>query len=62
MFTEGRLIFSILFLIIFIFAIIYSYKKDKKVHFKNYKNTFWVLIGSIMFVIILTLLKYLINK
>ena len=62
MFTGGRLIFSILFLVVFIFAIIYSYKKDRKVHFKNYKNTLWMLIGFIVFVIILTLLKYLINK
>ena len=62
MFTGGKLIFSILFLLVFVFSLIYSYKKDKKVHFKNYKNSFWVLIGFIVFVFTLTLLKYLINK
>ena len=62
MFTGGRLIFSILFFLIFIFSLIYSYKKDKKVHLKNYKNSFWILIGFILFVFTLTLLKYLINK
>lgn len=62
MFTAGRLIFSILFFLAFILALIYSYKKDKKVHLKNYKNSFWMLIGFILFVAILTFLKYIVKK
>ena len=57
MFTEGQLIFAFFFLICFLIIIILSYKKDKKIHHKNYKNVKWVLIGFIIFIMALVLIK-----
>ncbi len=38
MFTKGRIIFAIIFVIAFIFFMILSYKKDAKNHEVYYKN------------------------
>lgn len=38
MFTKGRIIFAIIFVITFIFFMILSYKKDAKNHEVYYKN------------------------
>lgn len=57
MFTEGQLIFAFFFLICFLIIIILSYKKDKKIHHKNYKNVKWVLIGFIIFITLLVFIK-----
>lgn len=62
MFTEGQLIFAFFFLISFLIIIILSYRKDKKIHHKNYKNVKWVLIGFIIFVIIITFTKNVLKK
>ncbi|GAK97194.1 hypothetical protein JCM19294_700 [Nonlabens tegetincola] len=34
------------------------YRKDKKLHKKNYRGVFWVLIGFIGFFVLLLLIKY----
>jgi len=57
MFTEGQLIFAIFFLISFLIIIILSYKRDKKIHNKNYKNVKWVVIGFIIFIAIILFFK-----
>jgi len=38
-FTTGRIIFIIFFVITFISLIVWSYRKDIKVHSRHYKNT-----------------------
>jgi len=58
MFSTSQWIFSLFFVIIFVIAIILSYLKDKKLHKKYYKGSFWVLIGFIVFVLLLLLIKY----
>lgn len=58
MFTTGQIIFAVLFAIAFIITIILSYKKDKKLHAKNYKGVAWVVVSFILFVATLLLLKY----
>lgn len=62
MFTEGQLIFAIFFLVSFLVIITLSYRRDKKIHHKNYKNVKWVLIGFIVFIVIITIIKYMIKK
>ncbi len=62
MFTEGQLFFGIFFMICFIIILILSYKRDKKIHHKNYKNVKWVLIGFIIFLSILILVKNMIKN
>jgi len=57
MFSTGRLIFVIFFVIAFVIFLVISYRKDKKVHQKHYKGSFWILIGFIAFVAILLALK-----
>ncbi|ETN95216.1 hypothetical protein SAMN04487906_1279 [Zhouia amylolytica] len=62
MLSKGQIIFAILFFIAFVGVIIYTYTKDKKLHSKYYKGALWVLVGFILFVTILSLLKYFIRE
>ncbi|MEZ4802334.1 MAG: hypothetical protein R2797_06140 [Gelidibacter sp.] len=58
MFTKGQLIFAILFLVAFVSALIYTYRKDLKLHRKYYKGSVWVLIAFISFIIFIAFIKY----
>ena len=57
MFSSGQLIFILFFIVLFISAIIYSYRKDSKLHKKEYKGSKWILIGFIAFVLLLFAIK-----
>ena len=57
MFSTGQLIFAVLFAIAFLSVVVYSYKKDKNLHLKNYKGVKWVGITFISFIIILFIIK-----
>jgi len=57
MFSTGQLIFAILFAIAFIIIMIFSYRKDKKLHKKHYKGSLWILVGFIVFVFLLLAIK-----
>lgn len=57
MFSTGQLVFAALFLVAFISIIIYSYRKDIKLHKKYYKGSLYVLVGFIAFIILLFFLK-----
>jgi len=50
MFSKGQLIFASFFVIAFIIAMVWSYKKDIKIHKKYYKNAFLVLISVILII------------
>jgi hypothetical protein len=58
MFTNGQLVFGILFAIAFIIAIFYTYKHDKKIHRKYYKGSVWVLIAFISFILFIVSIKW----
>jgi len=58
MFSNGQLIFAGIFVIAFIIAMFWSYKKDVKIHKKYYKNSFIVLISIILVIIIFTLITF----
>ena len=62
MFSTGQLIFAGLFFVGFVSLTILSYRKDKNVHQKQFKGSLWVLFSFILFVTVLTLLKYLLRK
>ncbi len=62
MFSNGQLIFAILFIVVFAIVIAGTYKKDKKLHSKNYKGVKWVGIIFILFLIILFYIKYMLNN
>ncbi|CAL65480.1 hypothetical protein [Christiangramia forsetii] len=61
MFSTGQLIFAGLFLISFIIIIIFSYRKDTKLHKKYYKGSLFVLIGFILFIVLLFFIKTKLN-
>lgn len=62
MFTTGQLIFALFFVLAFTILIILAYRKDKKLHLKNYKGSIWVLVGFISFIIILFIIKYFLKN
>lgn len=57
MFSTGKIAFIIFFIILFISAMIWSYRKDIRLHKKQYKGSFWVLIGFIGFIALLFVIK-----
>ncbi|CAM4410703.1 DUF3976 domain-containing protein [Zobellia roscoffensis] len=62
MFTTGQIVFAALFAICFIIIIFLSYKKDKKLHAKNYKGVKWVGLLFMSFVIILLFIKHFLKN
>ncbi len=60
MFSTGQLIFAAAFIVVFITLITISYRKDKKMHKKNYSGVIWVLVAFILFIIAIILIKKLI--
>lgn len=61
MFSTGQIIFAITFAVVFIIIIILSYKKDFKLHQKNYKGVKWVGIFFALFLILLFCIKFLLK-
>ncbi|WP_338648120.1 hypothetical protein V5J73_05295 [Flavobacterium sp. KS-LB2] len=57
MFSQGQLVFAGLFLVAFIIAAIYSYRKDLKIHKEFYKGNYKILIGFGIFIGILFVIK-----
>jgi hypothetical protein len=59
MFTTGKLIFALSFLIVFIIAMIWSYGKDSKInkiHFKgSYKTLIFIILAFLLLVLIVKL-------
>jgi hypothetical protein len=62
MFTTGQWIFAICFIIAFVIIMIFSYGRDKKLHRKYYKGSFWILIGFLVFVGLLLMAKWLLKQ
>jgi len=61
MFSQGQLIFAILFFIAFVILIFMSYWKDRVLHKKYYKGSIWVFVSFLVFFIFLFALKYLLK-
>ncbi len=57
MFSEGQLVFTGFFVVGFIILMVFSYRKDLKLHRKYYKGSIFILIGFIIFIFLLFLLK-----
>ncbi|MDT0686906.1 hypothetical protein [Autumnicola psychrophila] len=62
MFSTGQLIFAGFFVVAFVAAIIFSYRKDIALHRKYYKGSIYVLIGFLAFIGILFLIKLFMNR
>lgn len=59
MFSNGQLIFGILFFIVFAIIIAYQYRKDLKLHKRYYKGTLWVLLAFITFIGMIAAVKFI---
>lgn len=57
MFSQGQLIFAVLFVIVFIAVITFSYLKDKKTHSIFYKKWYIILLFFFLFIGILFAIK-----
>jgi len=58
MFSRGQLIFAALFIIAFTILMIWSYRKDIKIHKRHYKNTFIIVIAIFLIIAIFTLITF----
>ncbi|APU69049.1 MAG: hypothetical protein VX712_02825 [Bacteroidota bacterium] len=61
MFSTGQLIFAGFFVVAFVIVMIFSYRKDKRLHKKYYKGSFYILIGFLVFILLLFLIKTQLN-
>jgi len=59
MFSKGQLIFGILFLLAFIAILIYTYRRDLKLHRRYYKGSIWALIVFIAFILFIVCMKFI---
>ena len=59
MFSNGQLIFGLLFFIVFAIIIGVQYRKDLKLHKKHYKGTIWVLIAFVGFIAMIAAVKFI---
>jgi hypothetical protein len=58
MFSQGQIIFGVLFFIIFSIVIAYTYRKDLKLHKRFYSGSIWVLVAFIAFIAFIGAIKY----
>jgi len=58
MFSNGQIVFGILFAIAFIIAITYTYRKDLKLHKQHYKGSIWILVAFICFILFIVSIKH----
>ncbi|ALJ04436.1 hypothetical protein APS56_04465 [Pseudalgibacter alginicilyticus] len=59
MFSNGQIIFGILFFIVFAIIITYTYRKDLNLHKRFYSGSIWVLLAFIGFILFITAIKFI---
>ena len=59
MFSNGQIVFGILFAIAFTIILIFAYRKDIKIHRRYYKGTIWVLIAFMAFIGLIASIKFI---
>lgn len=57
MFSQGQIIFGLLFFIVFIIAMVFAYRKDAKLHQLFYKGNYKILFGFFLFIVLLFVIK-----
>lgn len=61
MFSQGQIIFALLFVVFFIILMIIMYRKDLKMHRTYYKGSLWVLLTFILFIALLFVIKIILK-
>ena len=59
MFSQGQLIFALLFTICFSIILFIAYKRDAKLHKKYYKGSAWFLLAFIGFIGLIAAIKFI---
>lgn len=59
MFSNGQIIFGVLFFIVFAIIIGFTYRKDLKLHKRFYAGSIWVLVTFIAFILFIAAIKFL---
>ena len=59
MFSQGQLVFALLFTVSFSILLFIAYKKDSKLHKKYYKGSAWVLLAFIGFISLIAAIKFI---
>lgn len=61
MFSNGQIIFAVLFILVFSVVIWFAYRSDRGLHAKNYKGVKWVAITFLIFIGVLFVLKFVLK-
>lgn len=61
MFTTGQIYFGAIFVIVFALAMIYTYRKDLRLHKVYYKGSSWVFLTFLSFIGILFVIKVMLK-
>lgn len=59
MFTKGQLIFAVIFIVVFVTAMVIAYRKDKALHQLFYKGNYKILLAFFAFVLFLFVIKFM---
>ena len=62
MFSQGQMIFAGVFAVSFIAVMIFSYRKDLKLHKHYYKGSLWILVAFLLFIGFLFMIKSLFKE
>ena len=62
MFTTGQLIFAGFFVVVFIIAMVYVYRKDIGLHKMHYKGSYKILLGFLAFIALLVIIKIYVKE
>jgi len=62
MFSKGQLIFAALFSFVFIILMIWSYRKDIKLHNYYYKNVWLVALGIFLVIVLFTIITFVLHE
>jgi cell division protein FtsW (lipid II flippase) len=62
MFSTGQIYFAIFFIVAFVATMIFVYRKDLKEMKNQYKGTYLVLLGFLLFIAFLFFIKFYIKK
>ena len=58
MFSSGQLIFAVFFVVAFAIAMVYTYRRDLKIHNVHYKNIYVVVLSIIAVIALFTVITF----
>lgn len=58
MFSTGQIYFALFFVIVFVLVLIWTYRKDLKLHKIHYKNAYVVALAALAVIAIFTMITF----